>query len=95
VGDTPYFINENNMDHYPLLNPVDVNEVPDGRMIEPSPTGTPPANSTSPEQQDADFAEERFPVEFTIAVIALAAFVGIAATSAFLFLKSKKPNTKE
>jgi parallel beta-helix repeat protein len=88
TADTPYFINENNMDRYPLLNPVDASEVPDGPAVEPSPTGHPPKNLTSPEQQTENYTEEEFQVEYAIAAIVLG--VGIAAVSAYQFLKRRK-----
>jgi len=77
VGDTPYFINENNIDRYPLMTPVT-------------------DNSTSPEQQqkEEDFAGAKLPVEYTIAITAVIAVVGILAASAYLVLKRKKPTAK-
>jgi parallel beta-helix repeat protein len=30
IGDTPYVIDANNVDHYPLMNPVTIPELPDG-----------------------------------------------------------------
>ena len=30
IGDTPHILYENNMDHYPLMKPVDIPELPDG-----------------------------------------------------------------
>lgn len=29
IGDTPFFINENNIDHYPLMNPLDLKVIPE------------------------------------------------------------------
>jgi parallel beta-helix repeat protein len=29
IGDTPFVINENNIDHYPLMNPVDIEVIPE------------------------------------------------------------------
>jgi len=31
IGDTPYVIDENNQDNYPLMNPYETSEVPDGK----------------------------------------------------------------
>ena len=29
IGDTPYIINEDNQDNYPLMNPVDIGVIPE------------------------------------------------------------------
>jgi hypothetical protein len=80
VGDTPYFINENNVDRYPLMNPVDIQEVPTEL----------PEDTTLPDQQQVS-AGKGLTTEYTFAAIA---FVGIAAASAYLFLNRKKPTAK-
>jgi hypothetical protein len=49
VGDTPYIIDENNMDSYPLMNPVAIPELPDGASPIPIPSSSPePTPFTEP-----------------------------------------------
>jgi parallel beta-helix repeat protein len=95
IGDTPYFINENNQDRYPLMNRVAVSEAPTTTGATPEPASPPPDNATLPEgtQNSKGTAEAKLPLEYVIAVTAAVAFVGIVAASAFLFLKRRKPNT--
>jgi hypothetical protein len=51
VGDTPFFINENNIDHFPLLKPIGL----PGIATSPTPAATTPdGNSTVPNQQDVN-----------------------------------------
>ncbi len=74
VGDTPFFINENNMDLYPLMAPCE--------------TSTADLPSTSPSQEPKS-EPEPFPTTLvTAASIASAAVAGVGL--AFYFVKNKK-----
>jgi parallel beta-helix repeat protein len=64
IWETPYVIDENNQDRYPLINPIDippveVPEAPDGET------------STTP-------SEDSFPTTLVLALIALVAIVGVS-----------------
>lgn len=49
VGDTPYIIDENNRDSYPLMKPVAIPELPDGASPTPMPSPSPePTPATEP-----------------------------------------------
>ncbi len=49
VGNTPFVINEKNLDHYPLLNPVEIPTVPSVATEDSSPSPA-PSSSTAPLQ---------------------------------------------
>lgn len=44
-GDTPYFIDEDNQDHYPLMKPVDINSI--SNIPSPSPSVSPTSAATA------------------------------------------------
>jgi parallel beta-helix repeat protein len=88
VGNTPYFINENNTDHYPLMSPVAIHEIPTEPAAETS--SQLPTNTTTPEQQQGS-AEANLATQYALAAIA---FSGIITVSMYLFLKHKKPTAK-
>jgi parallel beta-helix repeat protein len=48
TGNTPFFINENNIDHHPLISPVPYPDVPSATIEET--TATPPVTPTPPTQ---------------------------------------------
>jgi nitrous oxidase accessory protein NosD len=48
IGDTPYIIDENNKDNYPLMNPIDLDVIPEFPSPSPKPTPT-PVQSPTPE----------------------------------------------
>jgi parallel beta-helix repeat protein len=85
VWDTPYHINENNIDQHPLLNPVAIREVPTGSSSTPQPTNSP--TDTNTPEQEPDFSDMTLPIEYGYATIAVAA---ITIVSGYWFFKSKK-----
>jgi parallel beta-helix repeat protein len=94
IGDIPYNLYENNVDRYPLMKPVAIQEVPiaSDSEISPTPTATnlPSSNSTSSEQQNNAETVDSID-EYTIVALP---FAGAAVISAYLFLKRKKPATE-
>lgn len=49
IGDTPYTINVNNVDHHPLMQPILIPDAPDFKLVFPMPTpSTLPLPSSSP-----------------------------------------------
>jgi parallel beta-helix repeat protein len=82
VGDTPYSINENNMDRYPLMKPVTIS----GASTEPT-ASPPPTNTTAPEQRQ-NTVGTALPIEYSYAAILM---VAIAGVTVYLFLKRKLP----
>lgn len=85
IGDTPYIINENNQDRYPLMAPFDISgvtvELPE--WAHPLPSYTP-----SPSQEP-----KNFPIPLAVAVaIVVADIVVVAAVSTGLskYLKKRK-----
>jgi parallel beta-helix repeat protein len=83
IGDTPYYLYENNQDRYPLMNPVSVSGAPAGK---------PPENVTQTDDTQAPQGtpEPELPIEYVI--VALAAVVGITVTAAGGLLYFKKRN---
>jgi len=81
IGDTAYYLYENNQDNYPLMKPVTVSEPPTATL----------ANTTL--NDDAQVPEgtvgAALPIEYVVAAILTAAAV-IAAAWACLFLKHEK-----
>jgi parallel beta-helix repeat protein len=63
IGNTPFYINEKNIDRYPLLKPIALPEVPS-----PSPFPTPTLTPSNPES---------FPTVLVLAPIAIVAVVGV------------------
>jgi parallel beta-helix repeat protein len=84
IGDTPYIINENHTDRYPLMNPfsasIALQDVVSAPTSFPSPTSEP----TSPEPQPS----EPFPLTLTISVAGI-----IAAICIGLLVHLKKNKT--
>ncbi len=87
VGDTPYFINENNVDRHPLMAPLDIEtvtvELPEWAKTTPSPSPPPSQEPTStPEPQT-----ESFP---TTLIIASAASVAVVGIGLLLYFKKRR-----
>lgn len=61
VGDTPYFINENNMDRYPLMSPFEIDSVAEEL---PEWAFPPSVHVISP--QNTTYASENVTLEFTL-----------------------------
>jgi hypothetical protein len=83
--DTPYYINENNIDQHPLLNPVAIREVPTESSSAPQPTNSPTDGNTREQQPDS--LDITLPIEYGYGTIAVAA---ITIISGYWFFKSKK-----
>lgn len=86
IGDTPYYLYENNQDNYPLMNPVTDFEVPSTIVESSSPVevpSQPPENTAPPE----DTQETRLQIQQIVAAI-LMLIVGLTITWAF-FTKGK------
>jgi parallel beta-helix repeat protein len=92
IGDTPYVINANNTDNYPLMAPVDVPRLtidfpppiftPTPTLAPtPTPTPTPTSKSTPspslPQETESPSEPEPFPTTLVIASIITVAVVGI------------------
>ena len=74
VGDTPFYINENNIDHYPLMSPVDIFNV-DSTL------------PTQPSAQDSEAQQNAF-LNPTI-IIASIASAAVASAGLVLFIKRR------
>jgi len=70
IGDTPHILYENNMDHYPLMKPVDIPELPDGTSGIPELPDGAGENGTD--------ETEPFPTTWIVAAIVIIAVVGVA-----------------
>jgi parallel beta-helix repeat protein len=98
VGDTPYIVNEENQDHYPLMQPVDINTSlpsPKPNQSPSSPDESPqPSASTSQEPTQSPESKEQPlpPVDLSIALVAVIAVTLIAAASALVLRKHRKGN---
>lgn len=84
VGDTPYFINDNNLDHYPLMAPLDTSNV-DLPSSSPSPSQGPTSTLSAEPQK-----EETFPT--TLVAAASGASVTVVCVGLLFYLK--KHNAK-
>lgn len=85
VGDTPFFINENNIDDFPLLKPIGLPNI----STSPPPTLTAPeGNSTEPNQQDESHVGTDMPNE-QIFTIAAAGIAGVAVALTVLLRQRK------
>ena len=80
VGDTPYTIDENNKDRYPLMKPFINPKLSDAE------------NSTNPQTQEQKlgFLGSSLPMEYGYAIVTVIV-VATVAIAGYLFLKSKKP----
>jgi parallel beta-helix repeat protein len=85
VGNTPFFINENNIDHYPLMSPVGISnaDLP-ANSSSPSPSEEPaPPQSTD---------QQAKPQPFPTALLVVASGASATAAVAGLFVYFKKRN---
>jgi parallel beta-helix repeat protein len=102
IGDTVYYLYENNQDNYPLMDPVAVSEVlsapsevppatAEPPTLTPAPASHPPENTTLPDdtQVTEGTAAVKLQIEYVVAAI-LVAVAGIAVAWACLFLKRQK-----
>ncbi|MBT0158625.1 hypothetical protein G4O51_01420 [Candidatus Bathyarchaeota archaeon A05DMB-2] len=87
VGDTPFFINENNIDRYPLLSQVLIQ----GTAIEPSMPNQQTDNST-PQEPNSDSSSSAWQIQPSHVLIAVAAFSAVTI-SGYLVLKRRKATT--
>jgi parallel beta-helix repeat protein len=87
VGDTPYFINENNIDRYPLMAPCEIS-VTDSPSSSPSPS--PSQEPTSTPSSEPQSEQEPFPT--TLVATALIASAAVASSGLLLYLKKLAGN---
>ncbi len=108
IGNTPFFINENNIDHYPLMNPMTETPTVPSPSPSPSPSPTPTASSSekpsasaspSTSQQLPMSSPETQPTTFqteliyaTVAVTVATAVI-VAVAVAFKRIKQSSPNS--
>jgi hypothetical protein len=83
IGETPYVIDTNNQDRYPLMNPVDITNV---TLPFPSPSPTPTPTPT-PTEPTATPSPEPFPTTLVIAFVITVAVVGVGL---FVYFKKRK-----
>jgi len=99
IGNTAFFINENNIDRFPLLVPVEISGVP---SVPLEPTGessqrqglTASENSTSPNQQNDNSIEAEFPLNQTYAIASALAISGVLVASTALLVRRRKLKPK-
>ena len=97
VGDTPFFINENNIDRFPLLQPAATSGMDLEPVTEPSssePTISKPANSPTPIQQNPSHVETGLPLEFVLVITTAVASVGVVTVSTIFLQRHKKLKTR-
>jgi parallel beta-helix repeat protein len=87
VGDTPYIINENNIDYKPILAP---NQIPTQTQPPPQNTQTPTATQTTDTQQTQ--ADTDLPLNPQLLVIIAVASV-LAVTGLLFYFKKRKDKT--
>jgi len=75
IGNTPFYIDEKNIDRYPLLKPIATPEVP---SPSPSPSPTPTLTPSNPES---------FPTALVVAPIAIVAVIGVGL---LVYFKKRK-----
>ena len=99
IGNTPFFINENNMDRFPLLVPVAIPGVP-ACPLEPAGKSSQQQgnaasnNSTSPNQQNDNSVKTGLPINQTCAIAWALAIAGVLAVSIAVLVRRKlKPKT--
>jgi parallel beta-helix repeat protein len=85
IGDTAYYLYENNQDNYPLTNPVAVSGAPSA----PVPASQSPESTTSSDdtQVPQGTTGAELPAEYVFAAMAT---VGVAAACTWLFVKRRK-----
>jgi parallel beta-helix repeat protein len=85
IGDTAYYLYENNQDNYPLMNPVAVS----GAQSAPVPASQSPESITSSDdtQVPQGTTGAELPAEYVFAAMAT---VGVAAACTWLFAKRRK-----
>ena len=76
VGNTPYFINENNIDRHPLLAPCEISN------------GDLPSTSSSPQESESE--QEPFPTTLIAATTVIVAIAVVGAALLVYFAKVKK-----
>lgn len=82
VGDTPYVVDESNVDHYPLMEQVEISVT-----APPATPGTTPATKpTSPTEPAAGISP------ITVALIVLVVILGLGLVVSLLFLRSYRKN---
>lgn len=99
IGNTPYLIDENNTDHYPLLQQVDFSAtlptptpfVSPSPTIEPTsePTSTPP-EPTPTSKPKTGFLDTGLPLEYGYAIVAAIVIIIVAGLSLVYFKKLRK-----
>jgi len=89
-GDTPYAIDENNKDNYPLMNPLDLETIPEYPLPSPEPTPTPtPIQSPtseptySPEPTPTEAIHKPFPTTIIIGSVAVVSLMGLGLLTYF------------
>jgi hypothetical protein len=97
IGDTVYYLYENNQDNYPLMKSVSVSGVPTVPVESPSSTpitaGQPPENRTQPDDTLVPQGTVRPELPIECAFVAMAAVVGVVAAWNHLLHKRKYPKT--
>jgi hypothetical protein len=93
IGDTPYIIDENNKDNYPLMNPIELDVIPEFPSPSPEPTPTPvqspitePSYSPEPTSPQTYLAIHPDVVYWTI-ILVVAVAIGFGF---WLYLKKRK-----
>jgi nitrous oxidase accessory protein len=86
IGDTPYYINEENSDNYPLMNQA---AVPEFKALSGY-TDVPPLTSTVSRAPTAESGSESFPISYAIIVLAI---VASATVGLVVFLKKRHSST--
>jgi parallel beta-helix repeat protein len=85
VGDTPFFINENNIDRFPLMKPIGL---PDIFASPPTTVSASDDNSTAPNQHGSDHVGTNLQ-NGQMLTIAAAGAVGVAVASTLFFRQIK------
>jgi parallel beta-helix repeat protein len=98
-GDTPYFINENNIDHYPLLHPVgNVTNEPTPKASPTPPTTTPPRTPEQTTALDSTITPIVDPIQsddyLNLGAYALAVVVAVVAALAVLLYVKRRLGSK-
>jgi len=93
IGDTPYIINANNQDRYPLMKPVAIPPIviPEFHDEENPTVPTEPSTELSPDQQPG-FLGSSLPMEYGYGIVA-AVGVAVVAVTGYLFFKRKGSST--
>jgi parallel beta-helix repeat protein len=91
VGDTPFYINENNIDHFPLLKPISLQ---DASTSPPTTTPTSQDNSTAPDQQDASHVGTDVPNGQILTIMVVGAGTVAVAVMLTMLLRQRKNKPK-